>query len=372
MTIDVGDKVILIPDGRRGYITQKIGTIAAGDKVILFSDGRGGHIAVKAGTIGVGDKTLVIPQYIDGNLSWKPRGGGWYLKNGSCTFTITQARYAVKEGIIYMLADNGHTYTTTDGNTWTDQGAYGFSISFNGWVGIPSTAFCYHDGYFYLYHGTGTYWYWRRSVDAVSWTTLYTHYELFTLFPEMPWLYITSHGYRDAGRMRLHSYDGKLWMIPNYRMDAGGIWYDPPIYYSADACATWTLTSTPAEPLIGSTVFNGKLWILRTVYGAWNALSLYSSTDGINWTLESNPPLAGQLWYGQQANRLEWFDSNDKYLYYYKEDTVICYSPDGITWITKTPTHTIYPAAEGYGQSFPLNENAWFCKNNDSFFYELG
>lgn len=60
MTIEVGDKVILIPDERGGYITQKIGTIAAGDKVILFSDGRGGHIAVKSGTIGVGDKVKAI------------------------------------------------------------------------------------------------------------------------------------------------------------------------------------------------------------------------------------------------------------------------------------------------------------------------
>lgn len=82
MTIEVGDKVILIPDERGGYITQKIGTIAAGDKVILFSDGRGGHIAVKSGTIGVGDKVKAISymgkRYLFGEVIPNPFSGRLY------------------------------------------------------------------------------------------------------------------------------------------------------------------------------------------------------------------------------------------------------------------------------------------------------
>lgn len=60
MTIEVGDKVILIPDGKGGYLAQKITIPQVGDKVILIPDGRGGFAATKSITPLVGDKVITM------------------------------------------------------------------------------------------------------------------------------------------------------------------------------------------------------------------------------------------------------------------------------------------------------------------------
>jgi hypothetical protein len=60
MTIEVGDKVILIPNGRGGYLAQRATAPDVGDKVILIPNGRGGYLATKSVTPSVGDMVKVL------------------------------------------------------------------------------------------------------------------------------------------------------------------------------------------------------------------------------------------------------------------------------------------------------------------------
>lgn len=72
MTINVGDKVILIPNGRGGYLAQKPFAPSVGDKVLLIPDGKGGYIVTKMTVPQIGDKLLVFPQHNNENLVYSP------------------------------------------------------------------------------------------------------------------------------------------------------------------------------------------------------------------------------------------------------------------------------------------------------------
>ncbi len=60
MTIEVGDKVILIPNGRGGYLAHRATAPEVGDKVLLIPNKSGGHIASKLSTPQVGDIVILI------------------------------------------------------------------------------------------------------------------------------------------------------------------------------------------------------------------------------------------------------------------------------------------------------------------------
>src|SRR5574343_583836 len=62
MTIEVGDKVILIPNRKEGYTAQRVGTPEVGDKVLLIPNKSGGYIATKLSTPQVGDKVIILPE----------------------------------------------------------------------------------------------------------------------------------------------------------------------------------------------------------------------------------------------------------------------------------------------------------------------
>lgn len=68
MTIEVGDKVILIPDGKGGYLAQKPGIVEVGNKVLLVPDNKGGYLAAQMSTPEIGDKPLIIPNGINENI----------------------------------------------------------------------------------------------------------------------------------------------------------------------------------------------------------------------------------------------------------------------------------------------------------------
>lgn len=71
MTITVGDKVLLIPDGKGGYLAKEMITPAAGDKALLIPDGKGGYIVAKMGTPVTGDNVIVFPEKVNGHIVWK-------------------------------------------------------------------------------------------------------------------------------------------------------------------------------------------------------------------------------------------------------------------------------------------------------------
>ena len=70
MTINVGDKVLLFPDGRGGYTAYEISAPAVGEKCILLPDGKGGYIAVGVSAPEAGDKVPVVPDGKGGYLTW--------------------------------------------------------------------------------------------------------------------------------------------------------------------------------------------------------------------------------------------------------------------------------------------------------------
>jgi len=96
LTINVGDKVLLFPDGRGGYTAYEISAPAVGEKCILLPDGKGGYIAVGTGAPSVGDKVPVVPDGKGGYLTWRPTieptmelSYGW-----SCLFVHGGSLYA--------------------------------------------------------------------------------------------------------------------------------------------------------------------------------------------------------------------------------------------------------------------------------------
>lgn len=68
MTIEVGDKVLLIPDGKGGYLAQEIQQLKDGDKCLLFPNEKGGFFAVKTMPPAPGDNVLIIPTRTNTNL----------------------------------------------------------------------------------------------------------------------------------------------------------------------------------------------------------------------------------------------------------------------------------------------------------------
>lgn len=93
MTIEVGDKVILIPNRKEGYIAQRVGTPEVGDKVLLIPNKSGGYIATKLSTPQVGDKVIILPERE--RIVLHPGGTTYYLcviyyKNDSWNYSIVQ------------------------------------------------------------------------------------------------------------------------------------------------------------------------------------------------------------------------------------------------------------------------------------------
>ena len=99
MRIGVGDKVILIPDGKGGYIAQKPGQVGIGDKCLLIPDSHGNYQLAKLSTPGIGDKLITIPTDINENIAWK---GGYNYK--------ALAAYGSQ---LYYTEDTGKTWTAT-------------------------------------------------------------------------------------------------------------------------------------------------------------------------------------------------------------------------------------------------------------------
>jgi len=62
MTIQVGDKVILIPNGRGGHTAEKIIPPGVGDKTLLIPNGRGGYTAIKMSVPSTGDKVIAFEE----------------------------------------------------------------------------------------------------------------------------------------------------------------------------------------------------------------------------------------------------------------------------------------------------------------------
>lgn len=93
MTIQIGDKVILIPNGRGGYITEKIALPNIGDKTLLIPNGRGGYTAIKMSVPAIGDKVIAFEER--GKIILRPGGTTYYLtvvyrKDGDWKYDIIQ------------------------------------------------------------------------------------------------------------------------------------------------------------------------------------------------------------------------------------------------------------------------------------------
>ena len=96
MTINVGDKVLLFPDGRGGYTAYEISAPAVGEKCILLPDGKGGYTAVGVSAPSVGDKVPVVPDGKGGYITWKPYDD------------------RVRERLQFSTADSEHVYVTRE------------------------------------------------------------------------------------------------------------------------------------------------------------------------------------------------------------------------------------------------------------------
>jgi hypothetical protein len=61
MTVEVGDKVVLVPLSGGGQVAVKSGAIEEGDKVLLIPLSGGGQVAVKLASPAVGEKVILYP-----------------------------------------------------------------------------------------------------------------------------------------------------------------------------------------------------------------------------------------------------------------------------------------------------------------------
>lgn len=113
MTIDVGDKVILIPDRRGGYIAQKAIAPAVGEKALLIPDRKGGYTAVKLSAPAVNDQVIVFPEKIDGSIVWKPTTSCTYWDDWTFTWNVILCDTA------YPLFDDCKVNKSTS-NTYSD------------------------------------------------------------------------------------------------------------------------------------------------------------------------------------------------------------------------------------------------------------
>jgi hypothetical protein len=165
MTIEVGDKVILIPDGKGGYLAQKITIPQVGDKVILIPDGRGGFAATKSITPLVGDKVITmntnrgriilhtLPYTTIGTLiSWEPLAYQ-EITPGNPTTLYTEN----ESGVSIVCWQDTWYYRGIFGRGWYARipplneyvtiNGYTYKIRYGGFVGRPSGIVHYYLNY---------------------------------------------------------------------------------------------------------------------------------------------------------------------------------------------------------------------------------
>lgn len=132
----------------------------------------------------------------------------------------------------------------------------------------------------------------------------------------------------DFGGSNTIYFNNKIWVI-------GGIDTSNPVPYTSDVWSSpdginWTLVSSsaPFSQMHSVVVFNNKMWIIS---GDTTHSKVYSSPDGITWTLMSTVPWGNRIWSSVVVfqNKI-WVMGGDT-VNTSKND--IWSSPDGINWI---------------------------------------
>ena len=117
MTINVGDKVLLFPDGKGGYTAYEISAPAVGEKCILIPDGKGGYIAVGTGAPEAGGKVPVVPDGKGGYITWKagtPTPILYFIKQSSGNLVLTSLFVDYTTSATTIRSEGDATYYSYD------------------------------------------------------------------------------------------------------------------------------------------------------------------------------------------------------------------------------------------------------------------
>lgn len=135
------------------------------------------------------------------------------------------------------------------------------------------------------------------------------------------------------------SFNGKLWVLGGYCLSSG---YDcSKSTFSSTNGINWTLETNNTNGGTSAVVFNNKLYWIG---GGTNSNEVWKSSDGINWNYVSNFTTVSSSTFSVVAQNKIWI------LGIYNNNTA-WYSSDGINWQEATNNGSIFPAGNGYGVS---------------------
>lgn len=288
----------------------------------------------------------------DGNtLTWLPAAGRFVMVAG-------WNPYDEPQGFGSTTTTTDEVWSSADGVTWTQDLPHGHAA----FERRHSHNTVLWNDRLWMIGGDTWQGYYNHDVvssaDGVTWTV-----ELGPGTTDPPW--------SERGLQTIGVYDGKLWM-------AGGqdLLGDPVDYvfhndvWNTEDGVTWTQVAAdgPASPtrwagcgvLDGLVEFRGELWLVGCAQARANAQGhsmsneVWSTVDGVTWTLHATPPWAGKIWpnvvvwddklwilfgytYGDPANGWPAGNSNEAW-----------YSEDGETW-RSLPHDAPVPGSHGQG-----------------------
>jgi N-acetylneuraminic acid mutarotase len=164
------------------------------------------------------------------------------------------------------------------------------------------------------------------------------------------WAPATGPHWRPRGGASALEFDGRLWLLGS--SNASDVW-------SSTDGVHWTM-ETEAAPWIGHMsnsffAFNGRIWLFPGSGAVW------STADGANWTQE----LAEVPWNDRSHNLIVGFDDRvwvfrDSVPYHSYDRLDVWSSPDGVQWTLETPAAPWRVAAGAVA----LNNRLWVIEGN--------
>lgn len=151
-------------------------------------------------------------------------------------------------------------------------------------------------------------------------------------------------------------FDGKIWMFGGN--DADNSYSNRQIWNSTDGIS-WNLIADVAGAYFHTSqfsVFNGKIWRI----GNFIDTNIYSSTNGVDWSLESaNAPFGQRLYHTTTVwdNKIWLFGGSDYATNQFTELSDAWYSEDGITWNLAANDAGYTPVASATSLTF--NDKIW-------------
>ncbi len=146
------------------------------------------------------------------------------------------------------------------------------------------------------------------------------------------WVQATADGgFEPRFGHKVVAFDNKIWLFGG--RDVNNSFNGKQVWYSEDG-VTWTQAIQDAGINLNLSefiVFEGKIWRI----GAYSDTNIYSTTDGINWTLEAENAPFGQRHYHSLTvwdNKIWLLGGSNKATNELIELTDVWYSEDGVNW----------------------------------------